>query len=336
MTPSFQTNLFGTTTPGTWLTCLAFTIPPSMTNTSSAISISLPGGVPLQSIDIPGGMNWDSNMTTLTIPSTFTAPNSTVSLTLSNGATATFSVFLAGSPQDGIMSSLEVNSSGWMMVTSTGQGVSFKGFTPLIQSIPENGYVNLQDPVFLIPNVTGADFSFMVAGDVTVSDPDAVAILIEDSVNFVTILETLGRGAIVTITSSIETIIGTFTVQRLSDTTIPSGGQSVLVLQPNGSFVVASLAADASLRGNNVQFNTIGAADFIFTIATDNLSYASPPVSFENTISPSSTTFGSNSSAPGSVEITDSGTAGAQTGFTLATDAGTWDPTIINNGDMNP
>lgn len=332
MTATFETGLFGTTTTGTFVKCLAFTLPPAASNTSHTISISLPSGVTVQSVTIPGGMDWAAN--TLTIPSTFTTSSSRVELDLSNGTNAFISVFLSGSTQNGVASSFEVNEFGWMSVTSTGQGVTFKGLTPMIQSIPEGGSVTIQDAVFLIPSVSGSqDFTFRApASQLSTSDSDAVSIT--ESGALATIQgSNLAPGETVTLTVSASGLTASFIVERLdSSTTVSSGSESVLILQSDGVLIVSSLAAGALLRGNNFDYMTdaSSAFDLEFSMATSNFSFVSPFASFSNTFG---TDFSLAQATTSLVRVTDAGTEMASTSFSLITNAGIWDPTIINNGD---
>jgi hypothetical protein len=332
MTATFETGLFGTTTTGTFVKCLAFTLPPAASSTSHTISVSLPSGVTVQSVTIPGEMDWASN--TLTIPSTFTDSSSRVILDLSNGANAIFSVILSGSPQNGVASSLQVNANGWMNVTSTGQGVTFKGFTPLIQSIPEDGSVTLQDAVFLIPSVSGSqDFTFSApASQLSTSDSDAVSIT--ESGTLATIQgSNLAPGETVTLTVSSSGSTVSFIVQRLESGTISSGSQSVVLASSDGILSVFSLASGALLRGNNLDYMTDApsAFEFEFSIATSNFSFVSPFAILSNT-----SDFSLDTTTTSFVRITHEDTGPASTSLTLLTNAGTWDPTIINNGDPNP
>ncbi|MES1240234.1 MAG: hypothetical protein ABUT39_01310 [Acidobacteriota bacterium] len=349
MTATFETGLFGTTETGAFVKCLAFTLPQAASNTSHTISISSPIGVSVSIDSLPNGMSWNSSTQTLTILPTFTDSGSRLELDLSNDADAFFTVFLSSSTQNGVASSLEVNAIGLMKVTSVGTGVTFKGFNPSITSIPENAGVLLKDTLFLIPEVTGTtDFSFLVdnltsEGSITITSTSS-GISVSNSSRTVTAQSSLAPGDTATITVTYtqqsDLITGTFTIQRINTSSPPSdGGQSSLDVGPtDGFFAVRAIASNAQLRGNDIQYFTPPPAEcnFLFHIATENLNYASQPVILVDTISTSSTTFTPHVPATGTVEIMDSGTSLAQTRFELATDAGTWDPTIINNGEPNP
>jgi hypothetical protein len=351
MTNVFDSSLWGaTSTTGQGrLTNLQLTVPPASAGTSFTVNITTTSGVSVSSVGtLPTGLSWSSTNTTLTIGSAFSGTG-TVTLNLSGGnvGSTSFNLVLSSAgAQNGTQTTVQVDPNGWMLVTSLGNNVAMQGLFYMIQALPSSGgLVQLDDPVLLIPKVTGGntDFSFSVGVGLSLSggslslSKSSNAVPVSISGTTVTALSSLAGGNTATVTATYTAngttlATSTFTIQRLSSTTVTSGSSSVLNLNSDTSFAVTGLAANVYLRGTDVKYHTTlpGTYYLNFYTTTSGLQFNSSAISLTNNTG--SFPY-SNTTNSAQITATNQGTL-TSTDFTLATSLGTLsDPTIINNPD---
>lgn len=348
MSNKFITSLWSATDtswPGR-LKDLVLTVPPATVGTQFTITLSTPSGVSIGSVTTPSGVTWASP--TLTVGPSFSGTGQvTISLTGAKTSSTFFSLVLApGIAKAGSQSTVRVDEYGWMKVTTLGSDFKMEGLYFLIQEIPSSGaLLTIAHPVVLIPSVTSGnpDFRFEVSpgyglagGTLSLNATNGVTV----SGNTATAQSSLAPGNSATVTATYtpdggNPTVSTFTIQRLSNETKPSGGLSRIRLNSDRSFTVTSLTANVFLRGLDVTFKTTSSGTYHldFHTATSGLQFLNPPVVFK----PDGGAFNWLSLSPTGVRIICTNNPGkSSTDFDLRTNRGTLDPTIINNPDLEP
>jgi hypothetical protein len=353
MAGSFVSNLWGAsgTTGQGRLTNLTLTFPPASTG---SFSVNLTGtGVTITSVtNLPSWVSWSPTSSALTISSSATGPASatvTVNLSGGNASSTPLSLSLSTSPsQAGTASTVQIDANGWMLVQTLGANVAMQGLFLMIQEIPSGGRVQLDDPVLLIPAVASGntDFRFSVGvgdglggGFISLTSPSEGNGVSIDG-NTVTAQSALAPGSSATVTATYNgtpAATSTFTVQRLSSSSVTSGSRIDLALTSALVFTLTNIPPSVYLRGTRIQYRTIedGTFRLMFYLATSNLQFSSPPISLTDPEH-----FRASHPNSGTAMITTTNREGQgqeETGFTIATNLGSLsDPTIINNPDPSP
>jgi trimeric autotransporter adhesin len=284
------------------------------------------------SVTAPANASWSPSPTpTLTVDSSF--QDGIVTIAWDGGSTTLNIVVNGTSAAVATETHLTVNVDGSFIVTGLAEGVTLTdGVTSLVTSIPSGGQVQVSNPVFF---VTDTSNSFSVTGATS-------------SVTLGTI--TAGAGLSV---SGASVSVGPWTSLSNSLVTVPfntgstsfmvvqsnrspgAGGTTGIAVQADGSFLVTSLSPDTYLTGIGLQYQTTATGEYGFTFGSAGVDFnGNMNITFSGDgQQPEFITALSQSSS--STSFTDANTTGATNSvtFTIDTNEGVLDPTILNNPD---
>ena len=312
------------------------TIPPPPAGGSSTFALTFDSEISSPTVsNPPTGATWSSP--SLTLSSSF--QGGTITIQWAGGNSTTFSIVVSSAPASSATTNLTVNADGSFFVTSMGSGVTLTdGVTSLVTSIPSGGQVQVIDPVFFVTN-TSNSFSLAGASSVTlgtitagsglsVSPPGSTTVTVSNwsalDNSEVTVDFTLNGAS-----SSLIFIV----VQSVR--TASTGGTTNLTVNNAGLLVVTALSPDAYLTGIDLEYQTTTAGSYGFGFDSAGTPFDGGN-NFTITSGQNNDIFGSLTQSSSSDSFTDTNTAGVDNSsgtFTIATNEGVLDPTILNNPD---
>jgi hypothetical protein len=321
---------------------LAFTVPPATSGSSFSFSISAVEGVTLGTITPSDLTNLQVSGSTVTVLSGFTGTGTvTVHLGTAFVNATTFSITRSsGSAQTGTQTSLDVNKFGWFLVTALGSGASFEALSMTVTGLPSNEGVQIYSPkpLFLIPSVTGTDYSFTIGNTAMVENIVQVAAGsgLTQSSNTVTATSDLTEGmrSFVTVTyvphGQTQSTTTQFAVQRLG---VAGTGEAMdLQVGNQGAILVLGLPEGVQVRGNNMSYQTTEAGSYEFSfvgeggVTLSSVAFHLPNASFDVTLGAGQTSVVIGNKNPG-------GSTPEIIEFGLRTNLGNIDPQIAVNPD---
>jgi hypothetical protein len=331
------------------------TIPPPSQGSTIVLDLSALGLSAAPSVTLPANVtqSWSAPNLTVALSSSFTGGTIIINWTPEDNGSSPDLILVVNSAlpvftSASSMANLAVNADSSFFVTSMGANVTLTdGVTSLVEAIPSGGQVQVIDAVFFMMNTSNPDvpnlFSLTGGSSVslgTITNLGAGLELQTGSTNTVEVSNwTALNNSQVTVNFTVNQGTSqslTFTVVQSSDSGTAAGGTTNLMVNNDGLLVVTALSSGASsFTGIDLEYQTTTAGNYTFSYDPAGISFnGSQNLTFVNNQSIISSSSLSQSSTGDS--FTDTNTAGNENDsavFTIATNEGILDPTIVNNPD---